>query len=140
MSADRTPTRAQRWTEAARQIIEHEGKDAFEGLLTHDFVHESRRVDHFGISRTAMLELYDAMKEMDFHIIGSDVAVAGELHVLTRRGYVTPHGTTELLAISEWTDGGRLARLVEFDLDDLDAALTELAAAAGEPPVVLTDG
>ena len=42
------PTHAQRWTELARQIIENEGRDSFDSLLTHNFVQESRRVDHFG--------------------------------------------------------------------------------------------
>ncbi len=132
------PTSAQRWTEMARQIIEHEGRDAFESILSHDFVQESRRVDRFGIDRQAMLELYDTMKELDFHITGTDIAVAGDLHVLTRRGFVTPRTTTELLAISEWTPGGRLARLIEFDVEDLDAALAELAAVAGEPATVFS--
>lgn len=131
-------TRAQRWTEQARRIIEHEGRDAFATLLAHEFAHESRRIDHFGFDRAALLDLYDSMKEMDFHITGVDVAVAGDLHVLTRRGFVGPSSTSELLAISGWTAGGRLARLIEFDVDDLDAALAELADVAGEPVVRLT--
>jgi hypothetical protein len=126
-------THAQRWTEMARQIIEHEGRDAFASILTHDFVQESRRVDHFGLDRAALLALYDSMKELDFRITGTDIAVAGEFHVLTRRGYHTPQTNTELLAISEWSTGGRLAKLIEFDLDDLDAALTEMSEAAGQP-------
>ncbi len=130
-------TNAQRWTAMARQIIEYEGREAFEAILTHDFVHVSRRVDRFGFDRAALLGLYDSMKELDFHITGTDIAIAGDFHVLTRRGYVSPETTTELLAISEWTAGGRLSLLIEFDLDDLDAALAELADAAGEAVVMV---
>ena len=107
-------------------------------LLTHDFVHESRRVDHFGFDRAGLLDLYDSMKEMDFHVTGVDVAVAGEHHVLTRRGYVGPHSTRELLAISCWTPGGRLSHLIEFDPDDVDAAVDELATVSGEPVKILS--
>lgn len=130
-------THAQRWTEMARQIIENEGRDSFDSLLTHNFVQESRRVDHFGLDRAALLALYDTMKELDFHITGVDIAVAGQFHVLTRRGYTTPQTSTELLAISEWSAGGRLNRLIEFDLDELDKALAELGEAAGEPVVMV---
>ena len=130
-------TPGQRWTEHARDIIENETRSAFATLLTHDFALDSRRGDRIGFDRSALLALYDSMKEMDIHITGVDVAVAGPHHVLTRRGYASPFGTNELLAISAWTAGGRLYRLIEFDVDDLDAALDELAVTAAEPVVRL---
>lgn len=128
-------TSAQRWSEKARQIIEHEGRDAFDSMLSFDFVQESRRGVPFEFDRAAILGTYDSMKELDFKITGVDVALAGDLHLLTRRRYTSPHTTTELLAVSVWTAGGRLARLIEFDVDDLDAALEELGRLAGEPVV-----
>ena len=135
--ANGEPTPGQRWTDHAREIIENEPRSAFATLLTHDFALDSRRGEGVGFDRAALLALYDSMKEMDIHITGVDVAVAGDHHVLTRRGYVSPFGTNELLAISAWTAGGRLYRLIEFDVDDLDAALDELATVAGEPIVRL---
>ncbi|MGI9646817.1 MAG: hypothetical protein ACR2O6_16040 [Ilumatobacteraceae bacterium] len=136
-TADDELTSGQRWTEHAREIIENEPRGAFATLLTHDFALESHRGDHVAFDRTALLALYDSMKEVDMHITGVDVAVAGDHHVLTRRGYVSSFGTTELLAISGWTAGGRLSRLIEFEVDDLDAALAALETVAGAPVVRL---
>ncbi len=136
----REPTSAQRWSEKARQIIEHEGRDAFDSMISYDFVQESRRGEPFEFDRAALLGTYDSMKEMDFTISGSDVAIAGDLHVLTLRGYHSPHTHTELLAVSCWTAGGRLARLIEFEVADRDAALEALGDAAGAPVVVIDGG
>lgn len=137
---DAVLTSAQRWSQRARHVIDQNGRDAFDAMLAADFVQESRRGDAFEFDRAALLGLYDTMKEFDFEIGGVDVAIAGDLHLLTRRAYIGPQSTSELLAVSAWNADGQLQRLVEFELDDIDAALAELGRLSGEPVVEVTPG
>jgi hypothetical protein len=79
------------------------------------------------------------MKEMDLHVAGEPIAVAGDLHLLMRRHYLHERQTVELLAISAWNADGRLVRLVEYDADALDETLVALAELSGEPVVRLDE-
>jgi hypothetical protein len=39
-----------------------------------------------------------------------------------------------------WSDDGKLERLIEFDADDVDAALEMLAEVSDDPVIVLETG
>lgn len=132
-------TRAQQWATAAHLAIEAEGPAGLVPLLSDDFVQESHR----GLSTTArgeaLLGTVRVMRDMDTHVAGTHVAVAGDLHLLTRRAYRHGDDVVELLAVSAWNEDGKLCRLVEFDADALDHALAVLAELGGTD-VVLLDG
>lgn len=131
------PTRAQQWAQAAHEAIEADGPSGLLPLLSEDFVQESHR----GLSTTArgdaLLGTVRVMREMDTHVAGTHVAVAGDLHLLTRRAYRHRGEVVELLAVSVWTEDGKLCRLVEFDADALDEALGVLADLSGTDVVRL---
>ena len=131
------PTSAQRWAVAAHSAIEAAGPAGLGDILADDFVQESHRSGSLSVRREGMLGTVRMMKEMGLHVAGEPVAVAGDLHLLTRRRYVHERDTVELLAISEWSVDGRLVRLVEYDAGALDAALAALADLSGEPVVRL---
>ena len=131
------PTSAQRWADAAHRAIEAAGPAGLSDMLADDFVQESYRSGSLTLRREGMLGSVRMMKEMGLHVAGEPVAVAGDLHLLTRRRYVHERDTVELLAISEWNADGRLVRLVEYDADALDEALAALADLSGAPAVRL---
>lgn len=131
------PTSAQRWADAAHRAIEAAGPAGLSDMLADDFVQESYRSGSLTLRREGMLGTVRMMKEMGLHVAGEPVAIAGDLHLLTRRRYVHERDMVELLAISEWTADGRLVRLVEHDADALDEALAVLADLSGAPVVRL---
>lgn len=131
------PTSAQRWAEAAHRAIEAEGPSGLSDVLADEFVQESHRGGSITIRRDGLLGTVRMMKEMGLHVAGEPLAVAGDLHLLIRRRYLHGPDTVDLLAISVWTADGRLTRLIEYDADELDEALTALADCSGEPVVVL---
>jgi hypothetical protein len=136
-SEPQRPTNAQRWAEAAHRAIEASGPDGLSQVLADEFVQESHRNMPIEIRRDGLLGTVRVMKEMGLHIAGESIAVAGDLHLLTRRRYLHERDTVELLAISVWNTDGRLVRLVEYDADALDEALAALAELSGEPVVRL---
>ena len=131
------PTSAQRWAVAAHRAIEAAGPAGLGDILADDFVQESHRSGSLSVRREGMLGTVRMMKEMGLHVAGEAVAIAGDLHLLTRRRYVHERDTVELLAISEWNADGRLVRLVEYDAGALDEALAALAELSGEPVIQL---
>jgi len=131
------PTSAQRWAAAAHRSIEASGPAGLSEILADDFVQESHRSGPITVRREGMLGTVRMMKEMGLHVAGEPVAVAGDLHLLTRRRYVHDGDTVELLAISEWRDDGCLVRLVEYDASAYDEALAALAELSGKPVVRL---
>ncbi|GEM_PF-4870646 len=132
-------TRAQLWAAAAHEAIEAEGPAGLVPLLGDDFVQESHRGMQTSATGEALLGTVRVMRDMDTHVAGVHVAVAGDLHLLTRRAYRHGNDVVELLAVSEWTEEGKLSRLVEFDADAVDQALDVLAEMSGEPVVRLCD-
>jgi hypothetical protein len=138
-SGPQQPTSAQRWAEAAHRAIEFSGPAGLIDVLADEFVQESHRSGPIAIRREGLLGTVRMMKEMGLHIAGEPIAVAGDLHLLTRRRYVHERRTVELLAVSAWSADGRLVRLVEFDADALDEALAALGELSGEPVVRLDD-
>lgn len=132
------PTAAQRWALRAHDLLESRSDDLFVGMLSDDFVQESRRAAGVRLDRRHLLDNVKAMREFDMHISGTAVAVAGEYCVLTRRRYGRSSGATELLAVSVWGADGKLRRVIEFGSDDLDPALATLGEVSGEPVIVLT--
>ncbi len=135
----RGSTSATRWAVQAHRLIETSGRDGLATLLADDFVQESHRGIGFTFDRQGLLGTVRSMRELGMHISGTAIAVAGDRCLLTRRGY--QHGSTEaeLLAVSVWNEDGRLSRLIEFDVDDLDAALEALGDVAGAPVQVLSE-
>ena len=131
-SGPQRPTSAQRWAEAAHRAIEAAGPEGLSEVLADDFVQESHRGGSLAIRREGLLGTVRMMREMGLHVAGEPIAVAGDLHLLIRRRYLHDQDTVELLAISEWTPDGRLARLVEYDDHALDEALAALAEMSGE--------
>jgi hypothetical protein len=134
---DQRDTSAQQWADRAHALIEAKGPDGLAEVLRDDFVQESRRVTSLEVRRDGMLGAARTMRDMGLHVSGVAVAVAGDLCVLTRRSYTNSSSVVELLAVSVWDEDGRLVRLIQFDVDALDAALAELAEVAGEPAVLL---
>ena len=128
-------TNAQQWADRAHALIEAKGPDGLAEVLRHDFVQESRT--SLVVKREGLLGSARTMYEMGLHVSGDAVAVAGDLCVLTRRVYRNANSVVELLAVSVWDEDGLLVKLVEFDIDALDAALDELALVAGQPAVLL---
>lgn len=128
-------TSAQRWAARAHALIEAKGPDGLAEILRDDFIQESRT--SMVVKREGLLGTTRTMREMGLHVNGAAVAVAGDLCVLTRRSYANASRVVELLAVSVWDENGCLVRLIEFDVDALDAALAELAQVAGEPAVLL---
>jgi hypothetical protein len=131
------PTSAQRWAEAAHRAVEADGPAGLSGLLADDFLQESHRGGSITIRREGLLGTVRMMKEMGLHVAGEPIAVAGDLHLLLRRRYLHGPDTVELLAISVWNADGHLARLVEYDAEELDEALAHLAELSREPVVRL---
>ena len=131
------PTSAQRWADAAHSAIEAAGPAGLSDILADDFVQESYRSGSLTVRREGMLGTVRMMKEMGLHVAGEPVAIAGDLHLLTRRRYIHERDTVELLAISEWNADGRLVRLIEYDVGALDEALAALAEVSGEPVIQL---
>jgi len=134
---DQKGTSAQQWAELAHALIESKGPDGLAEVLRDDFVQESRRVTSLMVRREGMLGATRTMRDMGLHVSGLAVAVAGDRCLLTRRSYTSTGSIVELLAVSIWDEDGRLVRLIEFEVDALDAALVELARVAGEPAEVL---
>lgn len=132
-------SRAQRWAIAAHEAIEADGPAGLLPLLSDDFVQESHRGLHTSATGDALLGTVRVMRDMDTHVAGVHVAVAGDLHLLTRRAYRHGDDVVELLAVSAWTDEGKLSRLVEFDAGALEQALQVLAELSREPVVRLCD-
>lgn len=132
-------TRAQRWARAAHAAIEERGPDGLAAVLSDDFVQESRRGTPNATRRDGLLGTVRVMRDMDLHVAGSHLAIAGDLHLLTQRSYRHDDQIVELLAVSAWNDDGRLSRLVEFDVDALDDALEVLAELSDDPIVRLDD-
>jgi hypothetical protein len=130
-------TKAQRWSVQAHQAVETRGPSGLDDILSADFVQETHRGRLQRITRAAFLETARSLRELDLHVEGAPIAVAGDHCVLTRRSYVHSGVGVELLAVSVWDDDGRLTRLIEFDPDALDDALAELALVAGEPAVMV---
>ncbi len=132
-------TSAARWAAQAHHVIETSGRDGLAALLADDFVQESRRGVGFTFDRQALLGTVRSMRELGMHVSGTAIAVAGDRCLLTRRAY--QHGATaaELLAVSVWSEDGRLSRLIEFDVDDLDSALQTLGDVSGAPVQVLEE-
>lgn len=124
-------TSAQRWAMEAHELVEAGGPDGIAHLLTDDFVQESRRVElretGFGFLQTVRV-----MRDMGMHVSGRIVATAGDLCVLTLREYHHPRSMVSLLAVSVWTEDGRLRRLIEFDAHDTESALEVLGEVSGE--------
>lgn len=133
------PTRAERWAEDAHRAIEARGPEGLSVLLADEFVQESHRSGSIAIRREGLLDTVRMMKAMDLHVAGEPIAVAGDLHLLTRRRYLHERDTVELLAISAWNADGLLVRLVEYDAGALDEALAALAELAEEPVVRLDE-
>jgi hypothetical protein len=133
------PTSAERWAEDAHRAIEASGPDGLSHVLADEFVQESHRSGSIAIRREGLLDTVRMMKTMDLHVAGEPIAVAGDLHLLTRRRYLHEHDTVELLAISAWNADGLLLRLVEYDAGALDEALAALAELAEEPVVRLDE-
>jgi hypothetical protein len=138
-TAPATPTAAQRWAAHAYEVIATSGSAGLAAVLADDFEQESRRGARLHLDARRFLSTLRTMREFGMRVGGSTVAVAGECCLLTRRQYVQQGNAVELLAVSVWNDDGRLARLIEFDADDLDEALAVLAEVSGEP-VVRLDG
>lgn len=136
---DSTETRAQRWAREAHAAIEASGPAGLASLLSDDFVQESRRGTPNATRREGLLGTVRVMRDMDLHVAGTHVAIAGDLHLLTRRVYRHDDQVVELLAVSAWNEDGQLSRLVEFDLDALDDALDVLADLSDEAVVRLDD-
>jgi len=132
-----TPTRAQRLAERAHELIETTGQAGLATILADDFVHESRRGRHFDLDAEHLLDTVKTMRSLGMHITGTTVAVAGDSCVLTHRHYLRGGTNVELLAISVWNDDDRLERLIEFDVDDLDVAMSTLAGLSRGPVVRL---
>jgi hypothetical protein len=130
-------TKAQRWSVEAHQTIEARGTAGLADILAPDFVQETHRGRLQRVSRAAFLETARSLREMDLHVAGAPIAVAGEHCVLTRRSYVHSSVVVELLAVSVWNDDSRLTRLIEFGADALDEALAELSGVAGHTAVML---
>ncbi|RLE25403.1 MAG: hypothetical protein DRJ50_02995 [Actinobacteria bacterium] len=128
-------TSAQQWADRAHALIEAKGPDGLAHVLRHDFVQESRT--SLVVRREGLLGSARTMYEMGLHVSGHAVAVAGDLCVLTRRVYRNASSVVELLAVSVWDEDGLLVKLIEFDIDALDAALAELTLVAGQPAVLL---
>lgn len=124
-------TSAQRWARAAHAAIEASGPAGLADVLSDEFVQESHRGIPSATRRNGLLGTVRMLRDMDLHVAGDHLAVAGDLHLLTRRSYRSGDQVVELLAVSAWTEDGRLRRLVEFDLDDLDAALGALGELSG---------
>jgi hypothetical protein len=136
-SRPQRPTSAQRWAEAAHRAIEASGPDGLSDVLADEFVQESHRSRSIAIRREGLLGTVRMMKEMDLHVAGEPIAVAGDLHLLMRRRYLHERESVELLAISAWNANGCLVRLIEYDARALDDALAALAELSGEPVVRL---
>lgn len=132
-------TRAQQWATAAHDAIEAEGPAGLVPLLDDDFVQESHRGIPNSASGDALLGTVRVMRDMNTHVAGVHVAVAGDLHLLTRRAYRHDDDVVELLAVSAWTEEGKLSRLVEFDAGAIDHALQVLAELSREPVIRLCD-
>lgn len=132
------PTRAQILAQRAYELIESRGQSGLAAVLSDGFVHESRRGRHFDLDAPHLLDTLKTMRSLGMHISGITVAIAGDLCVLTRRRYARVDSEVELLAVSVWNDADQLERLIEFDPDDLDAALAVLAEVSGEPVVILS--
>ncbi len=139
MSETELPTPAQRWADEARLHVNALSPDNYRRIVHPDFVQESRRSAPFTSNRDQALGSIETMRQMGLHVGGVTVAVAGPHHLLTRRRYEHRQGVSELLAVTEWTDDGRIIRMVEFEDDALDDALAELGSAAGQQPVMLDE-
>lgn len=140
VSRDATlPTRAQVLAQRAYELIESSGQTGLASILSEGFVHESRRGRHFDLDAPHLLDALKTMRSLGMNISGITIAIAGDSCVLTRRRYARVDREVELLAVSVWDDGDRLERLVEFDPDDLEAALAVLAEVSSEPVVVLAE-
>jgi hypothetical protein len=135
-----TPTTAQRLAQRAHELLELRDDENFADLLSDGFVHEPRLGEGFRFDRDHMMGTVHAAREFGMHISGTAVAVAGDNCVLTRRAYQQGARSSQLLAISMWSDNGKLERLIEFDADDLDAALEALAEVSDDPVIVLETG
>jgi hypothetical protein len=132
-------TSATRWAAQAHRVIEASGRDGLATLLADDFVQESHRGIGFTFDRQALLGTVRSMRELGMHVSGTAIAVAGDRCVLTRRAYQHGSAAAELLAVSVWNEDGRLSRLIEFDVGDLDQALETLGDVAGAPVQVLAE-
>lgn len=130
-------TPVQDWAAAAHRLISEQGRDGVAAVLADDFVQESRRGVGFRFDREALLGTVRSMRELGMQIRGTPVAVAGDRWLLTKRVY--QHGSTaqELLAVSDWNEAGKLRRLIEFDVADVDDALATLREVSGDQDVVM---
>jgi hypothetical protein len=134
-----TPTRAQVWAQHAYELITARGAAGLAEVLADDFEQDSRRGPGIRLDSRRLLDTVTAMRELGMRVAGSPVAVAGECCLLTRRHYTQMGREVELLAVSVWTEDGHLARLIEFDADHLDEALSALGEVSGETIVRLDE-
>ena len=133
----RTPARA--WATRAHELIEEHGTTALAELLSEEFEQESRRGPGLRVDAPRLLGTAKTMRSFGMHVSGSTVALAGSWCVLTRRRYHRRDEEVELLAVSVWNPEGKLERLIEFDADALDEALSVLAEVSGEPVLRIPD-
>lgn len=136
---DPLQTPARGWAIHAHEIIDQRGVRALAGLLSDDFVLESRRGPGLTVDAPRLLGTFEEMRSLGMHVSGQTVAVAGPWCVLTRRRYHHRDDAVELLAVSVWNSDGKLERLIEFDPDALEEALSALADASGQPVLRLPD-
>lgn len=134
-----TPTRAQVWAKQASELIDERGPAGLATILSDDFVQESRRGPQLRLDAPRLLGTLKTMRSLGMRVSGTPVAVAGEQCVLTRRRYAHRDESVELLAVSVWTDDGKVERLIEFDADDLERALAVLGETADAPVVLVPD-
>ena len=136
---DESLTLAQRWAREARRLVNEPTLTGYEQVLDAEFEQESRRTVTFLYNRQQVLGSIDTMRRMGLHVDGDDVAVAGQHHLLTARHYEHRRGKTEVLAVTAWTESGRLRRMIEFDEDGMEDALAELETLAATAPVILIE-
>ena len=105
--------------------------DACRALLSEDVFFDDRRrgLRHSAAGRDEYMDVMKAAADVAGRFDSETLAVRGERLVLkhmTATGRHAPTGLeTQFLSVQEWTDG-HLVRMVNFDSDDLDAALAEL--------------
>jgi hypothetical protein len=105
--------------------------DWFTGAIHPEIVSEDRRTGiGFGTAtgRDALLALTRGLADVGFETVeNTPLAVRGEHVLLTRRTFRTSTGfDLQLIALLESDDEGRLIRHVQWDPEDLTAAVAEL--------------